>query len=251
MENAGFFSFFLSLILFFLLIVIDHGEQIIQSGKFISSCCPVGKPLAVHSWKLSVLMDVSLPESERLNKTSLCNFESYTAHRRIFLLDKSNRRNQPGSWHCLSDPHTAPHSLLTSHSISAAFRCEKCSSFELKTSFACIGVLATLSYGYQKPMHTLHEPRASVGTYRAALKEWAGLEKRHSLNLIAQLQIKQNLIPTLASDFLSNYCVLSLLLWSHKDEPCTNVLRLRPVGGFLTVLTQLLQTWDPLRASLN
>lgn len=68
-----FFPFF-SCPPFFLLIVIDHGEQIIQSGKLISICCPVGKPLAVHSWKLSVLMDVSLPKSERLNKTSVCNF---------------------------------------------------------------------------------------------------------------------------------------------------------------------------------
>lgn len=81
-----FSPFFLPLPLFFLITVIDHREQIIHSGKFISSCCPVGKHLAVPSWKLSFLMDVSLPKAERLNKTSVCNFENYTAQRRIFFV---------------------------------------------------------------------------------------------------------------------------------------------------------------------
>lgn len=171
--------FFLPLTLFFLLIVTDHGEQIIQSGKFISSCCPVAKPLAVHSWKMSVPMDVSLPKSERLNRTSACNFESHRAHRRMFCLTSL----PTGSWH-ISDPHTAPHSLLTSHSIPAAFCCEKCSSLQIKSFVCFFGVLATLSYSYQNPMCALHHPRDSVGTYGAALQEPANLEKRHSLKRI-------------------------------------------------------------------
>lgn len=89
---------------------------------------------------------------------------------------------------------------------------------ELKTSIACIGVLATLRI--PKTHVCSASAKGQCGTYGAALQEWAGLEKRHSLDLIAQLQINQNLIPTLASDFLSNYWGLWLLLWSHQGEPC-------------------------------
>lgn len=54
-------------------------------------------------------------------------------------------------------------------------------------------------------MCALHQPRDTMGIYGAAWQEWAGLQKKHSLNLIAQLQIKQNLIPTLISSQITGF----------------------------------------------
>lgn len=103
--------------------------------------------------------------------------------------------------------------------------------------FACIGVLATPSYGCQKPVCAL-TTKGQCGHLWGSITGMSRSGEKTQLELDSQLQIKQNLIPTLASDFLSDYWVLCALLCSHKGEPCKSDLRLRLVGGFLTVLTQ-------------
>lgn len=145
----------------------------------------------------------------------------------------------------LSDPAMAPHSLLTS----AAFCCEKCSSLQIK-NFVCTYWCPCNLQPWLPNTHVCPAPaKGHHGDLWGSMTGMSRSAEKTQLELDCSAANKAK--PNSHSDFLSDYWVLCLLLWSHKDEPCRSVLRLRLVGGFLTVLTHLLQTWDPSRASLN